>query len=144
MAVFNAGAVGEQVTYDFTAFITGCQGAIKEPTDLQLESFGRAAMAEENRFRKLVPELPDDANADQIMAQADAISIEESLTYLQNMAAIYSALCSGQPSAEQLMELPRRVRREFYAFLRDEVVNPEAGAGAGNGQASSQTSSAAG
>ena len=53
---------------------------------------------------------------------------------MHDMAETYSALCSGFPSTEEILALPMRRRQGFYTWLMNEVMNPEAGPGAGKAQ----------
>lgn len=145
MASFNVGDVIDPLDYDFTVLakkygvteLAGVKGTVPEPTDDQIIRFGRAMIAHEQRRRAMDPQLslPEDATGDQYLEAAakyaEAIAAE-GLSRAE--AEIFAELCSGKPTADQLMLMPPRARQGFYKYLRDEVLSPEAGAGDGNAE----------
>jgi hypothetical protein len=155
MAVFDAGGIVEPLDYDFTHFIDGYSGTIKEPADNQIVQFTRDQLAEQMLMDRTAPGLPDlaeatgrlgsaDLAADEWMTRAaERLGSEEFAGAAKRTAKIYSDLCSGKPSTAALMKLPPRVRVRFYNWLKDEL-SPEAGAGGGSAQVIRLPSSAAG
>ena len=48
------------------------------------------------------------------------------------MAGIAAGLCSGEPSKDDILRLPPRIRAMFLAWLQREVMSPEAAPGGGS------------
>jgi hypothetical protein len=77
-------------------------------------------------------------DADKELSSTDVLAILEKMDPERTKAAVkrqaemYSALCSGKPTAAQLQKLPHRVMLAFARWLSEELLNPEASAGAGN------------
>jgi hypothetical protein len=148
MPSFNAATVVEPLNYDLTAYVPGRKGVLKEPSDDQLVAFERADTKETQRIRKLLGVLPDGDDPDEYLATLEkrenaSISAEVNKTW-KIQAAYFADLCSGEPSEADILALPRRVRWHFFRWLRDELVNPEAGAGGGSAEVISLPSAAAG
>jgi hypothetical protein len=148
MPSFNAASVVEPLDYDLTAYVPGRKGVLKEPSDDQLTAFERAFYKETQRLRKLLGPLPDGDDPDEYLVALEkrenaAVSAEVNRTW-KIQAAFYAGLCSGEPSEADIMALPRRVRVHFFRWLREELVNPEAEAGAGTAEVISLPSAAAG
>lgn len=138
MPKFDAGSVVDPLDYDFTT-VRGypdrkAKGAIPEPTDEQIATFigaMRDAMKEAGSIAGEVSGEMDVANPTAFFNQLDLYDPDKFLGVFRAMTAAYSQLCSGQPSVEQIEALPLRVRVRFFAWIQQEVVSPEAGAGAG-------------
>lgn len=135
MAGFTAATVVEPLKYSLKPYVDKT-GTVKEPSDTQLDDFDRAITEETQRLRKLVPKLPDRDDADAYLAaveEAERANVsDEATSTFEIQARIHADLCSGEPSFDDLMALPRRVRMHFFNWLNKEVSNPEAGAAAGN------------
>jgi hypothetical protein len=132
MAKFDAGssAVAEPLDYDFSLFKAG-KGTITEPNDDQIRLFGVQQVLLQRKVIAVSPELGDDATLDQrLEAIATAGQSEVLASHAADEAAIYADLCSGKPSAGELLKLPPRHRQRFYKWLQEEI-NPEADAGGG-------------
>ena len=142
MSGFDAGAVVKPLDYLFHAF-GGPDGTVPEPTDAQLETYSRSQAAWRQRARSLLPDLEDVKPAD-FDAALLALPEDASLDLARAQTAIYADLCSGTPSPDDLMKLPRRIRFKFYQWLDGELSDPEAVAGGGNAQVVNLRSSAAG
>jgi len=125
MGSFNASSVVEPLDYNFTKYGAG-KGVIKEPTDEQLFEFTKASIVLARSIRKLAPDLEDDASEEEVLeAWEDVNSSAQVAETARREAEIFADLCSGKPSADDLMKLPRRLRAAFYRWINGEVVNPE-------------------
>lgn len=120
MAKFSLAAV-ETLDYDFTGFpkedgkgyCTG-KGTIPEPSQKALDQY----------FKDL----------SEIMGGGGAAAHVRDITQIdpevqkEQLAAVFAAiakLCSNQPSKEQLMELPPRIKIAFLKWVNQEFQNPE-------------------
>lgn len=127
-----------------TVFVPGCHGVVAEPTDDQIVKFLTDVKA-------LVTRLHEKAEADVGSRDpADLVDAIEELDpsvvgeFHHSLAGIFAELCSDEPSGEQILAVPMRIRVHFYSWLRQEVMNPEAAPGAGNAQVTTLRSAAAG
>jgi len=144
LAGFNAATVVEALDWTFEPFVKKAKGTVKEPTDDQIVKFLSDVKA-------LVARLHEKAEADvKSRDPADLVDAIEELDpsvvgeFHQELAGIFAALCSGEPTREQILAVPMRIRVVFYGWLRQEVMNPEAAPGAGNAQVTTLRSAAAG
>lgn len=150
MPKFDAGSVVEPLEYDFTT-VRGypherAKGTIKEPTDEMITQFiGRLRdmMKQAGSIAENVAEM-DMSNPTAFFQQLDTFDPDQLLAVFSGMAEAYGELCSNQPSAQEIADLPLRVRVRFFAWLQEEVVSPEAGAGAGIAAVTPLRSAAAG
>ena len=149
MAKFDAGSVVDPLDYVFEKFAPGCNGRVREPTDLQIAVFFRdlrMITAEARRqiaaTGKAVDDLADAGDPGEAIAALN--DTETVLGMHRRLAEAYAALCSGEPSAETLLKLPMRIRTPFYQWLQGEVMNPEAAPGGGSAQVTTLRSAAAG
>lgn len=147
---FNAVEVIEPLDWDFTGrkpdgtmtpkwpkSLQNASGTITEPSDAAIGRFmdGMGKLMAE--AQKQYAELAEVAAGEDSAAIAEAISgvgTRDVVKYHEQMAGLYSELCGGHPTKTQILQLPLRARLPFYTWLSAEVVNPEAGTGAGNGQ----------
>jgi hypothetical protein len=152
MAGFSAEGIVEPLAYNLRPFVEA-EGVIREPSSAQVREFIKGGQAEVRRIGgKLATPGADAAEADEglgagVAAVLEAMSFRaESLSpeALKRQAKMISALCSGQPSEADLLALPHRVMIAFAQWLSHEVLDPEAEAGATNGQVLSLPSAAAG
>jgi hypothetical protein len=151
MAGFTAAGIVEPLEYDFTAIpgFAELRGTIKEPSQAQVSTYLKAAREEVKRLTESVNSAGGgDAFGGTGVAAvlADMSFRAESLgpEALKRQAQFISALCSGSPSAAQLQKIPHRFMVAFVQWLSKEVLDPEAAAGAGNGQVLSLPSAVAG
>lgn len=128
MAGFDAGSVVEPLHCKLKPY-ADFDADIPEPSTIQVQEFVNARNVEIERVRARAKDLPDDATAEQLAAILPPDVIEADR---RRSAEIYSAVCSGKPSADDLMKLPHREFQVFTAWLLEELLNPEAAAGAGN------------
>lgn len=143
MGGFDAGTVVSPLDYSFEPY-TKTKGRIPEPSDDQISEFMeaiKAVMVEAQKEMNFEVDVNDTAAVMAAVEKFDGASLTK---MSKTMAGAYGALCSGKPSADQLLEVPLRVRLAFYAWIQNEVVNPEAGPGAGTAQVTQLRRSAAG
>ena len=110
---------------------------IPEPSDQQVGEFLAALkklMAEANEKLGASKDV-DITDREQVTAAIESLEPADFVKVADDMAALHAALCSGRPSKAQILSVPLRKRNAFYNWLQGEVLNPEAGTGAGNGQA---------
>jgi hypothetical protein len=148
MAGFNAESVVEPLDYDFRtkASPDAIHGVVKEPTDKQIAAYLSGIKKLVKEFRG---QLPDEmiAGSTDVAAMLSAVEdLDEDLTvkFNEEMAGIVAGLCSGEPSKEDILGLPPRVRTMFFNWLQQEVMAPEAAPGGGNSQVKTLRSVAAG
>ena len=120
---FDAGKAVEALEYDFTTCIVDgapCagKGTIPEFTDKQLREFGKRSAEAAERLGGKPGGKPEDLS-DAINSGALDAAIDE----MTNMVAEF---CQQSPSAEELHQLPFRVRQAFYAWLFGELFDPKA------------------
>jgi hypothetical protein len=135
MAQFDVATVSESLDWTFEPVVKGARGKVPEPTDKQIGDFldGLKSLYTSalNTGMEQVGELPEQPTPDQMLQALNSVTGEAFVKVLADMAGLYSALCSGKPSQEQMLGLPLRYRVHFYSWLMQEVINPEAGPGAG-------------
>jgi len=156
MAGFSADGVVEALEFSLRPF-ADVAGVIPEPSPAQVRAFIKAGqdeirkvaarMAAQEKKREAAEGEGEpgmsaltEAVLDQMAFRGESLSPEA----LKRQAAQIAALCSGTPSADDLLKLPYRVMQAFSRWVAAEVLDPEAEAGAGNGQVLSLPSAAAG
>ncbi len=144
MAAFDSGTVVEPLDWTFEKHVRGAKGTIKEPNDRQIADYLAA-------FKKFIAgtkgKLPEDVDVNdpaELVAAMDDLDPEITVQLHEELAGIYAALCSGDPSRELLLKLPPRIRTIFYGWLQQEVMSPEAVPGGGSAQVTTLRSAAAG
>lgn len=117
MATFDAGL--EELTFDFTKYVEGAKGTIPEPSSTQMEEF----------IALLREFMPTKQNAD----GEDVIDLDKVAEYFEGtdnpedvINDAISAVCSGTPTAEQIGQLPYRVKQRFYGWMLGSLLAPEA------------------
>lgn len=141
MPTFSAAASVEALDYDFSAVpdypkALKATGTVKEPSDAKIGKFldGLKTMVTDAKSSGLDLDVPEDASAEEMLAALDSVTGDAFVKLMETTAKLYAELCGGSPSFDQLQALPLRVRTEFYAWIMSEVVRPEGGKNAGNGQ----------
>lgn len=131
MAKFKASDALEPFEWDFRPH-TDATGTIPEPTDDQVAEFYSAlnhqfklAFSEE-RLEGIDTQDPYDVA--KLLMSLDA---DENRTLYDAMLDVHAAVCSDQPSREQIEALPFRLRRAFYGAVQG-WLRPEASAPATN------------
>ncbi len=130
MPAFDAGTVVEALDFTFEPFVKGCRGTIREPTDKLIAGFLSGIKKVIQEVQADIPSVAADDPAGLLNA-LDDLDPEIVVSLMAKMAGQYAKLCSGFPSAEQILELPMRQRQMFFGWLQSEVMTPEAGPGAG-------------
>lgn len=143
MPSFDASAVVEALDWDFTGKLPGgkrvpgwpkelhsAKGTITEPTDRAIGDFldGLKKLFTEQQG---IASLPPDATAAQMLDAMTGLTGEAFIKMMGETAGLFSDLCGGSPTSAQLLALPMRARVQFYGWIQQEVVNPEAGTGDG-------------
>ena len=114
---------------------------IPEPSTLQVQAFMNAQRGERGRLRKELAEIPDDEPLEMTL---ERLGPEQTEAAVKRNAEMYAALCSGIPSVEELAAMKHRPFAAFASWVSEEILNPEAVTGAGNGQGTTPPSAAAG
>lgn len=136
MPRFDAGALVEGLDFTFAPY-ADVEGRIKEPNDRQIANFLNGLTKVMDHAKEMATELdnvdPKDPVA--VLMAMDRMEPDKYVDIFKQYAELYSELCSGFPSAEQLLGVPLRARNLFYGWLRNEVLYPEAATVAGPTQA---------
>lgn len=134
MPGFDAAHAVEPLDYDLAPYVKA-KGRITEPSDAQISKFLSDLQKLFTEARKngltALEEMGESPSADDVMNALDNLDTDDVVKIMGEMTALYSELCSGKPSAEELSALPMRVRSKFFAWLQNEVISPEAGTAAG-------------
>lgn len=130
MAGFDAGLVVSPLDFSFEPY-TKVKGRVPEPNDQQIADFMNAIKVVMTAAQKELNVEVDATDPVAMMKAVEGFDPAKVIKMLSDMADAYAALCSNKPSADQLLAVPLRVRAAFYAWIQNEVVNPEAGPGAG-------------
>lgn len=146
MPMFDAGDVVESLDWDFTKAGVRAKGAIPEPTDAQIGDFldGLKKLYTEVQGSGLDLSVPEHATPEQMMDALAGVTGEAYVEFMAKIAGLFATLCSDQPSQDNLLALPMRVRVKFYGWVQSEVVSPEAGTGGGMAAVRALPSAAAG
>lgn len=130
---FNAGEILEPLDYDFSKY-DGPVGTVPEPSSGAVKGYFRAMknLAKEARkFKDIEKALGDEEEIDSLPDEelAERMSMldeaEEGVDMLQKQQKeALAALCSNQPSFDELDRLPHRVFQAFNKWLIGEI-NPK-------------------
>jgi hypothetical protein len=152
MVSFNAGSVVDPLDFDFSdmanaphliAGLADVKGTIREPTSLQVQAFANAQRRELVRQRQEIGDV-DEKDPVAVIAALEKMDDERTVAAQKRSAEILTALCSGKPTAAELILLPHRVMHMFGEWIAKEVLDPEASTGAGKAQVLPLRSSSAG
>lgn len=138
MAGFNAATVVEPLDYDFRTKDNpkGKYGVIREPNDRQIADYMSGVKTLVKGLRADLPEAiakgGDDVDIAALFMAVDDLDPEVVVKFHDDMAGIFAALCSGDPSKEDILSVPIRIRVVFYGWLQTEVMSPEVAPGAGS------------
>ena len=136
MPQFDAAGIVEGLECKLKPF-ADFEGVIPEPTDRQIGDFLAGLKKTFAAARESLGGLAGDADltdSEQLMAAVDALDPEKYVQFQEQMAGLHAGLCSGAPSAAQILQVPLRRRQLFYQWLQGEVMSPEAATPGGNGQ----------
>jgi hypothetical protein len=133
MAKFEASKVVDPLEYDLRPHYDKF-GTIKEPNDRQIADYmsGTKEIVKELQG-KLPKEIQNpDADLSEMLSAVDDLDPEVVMTFHQKMAGVVAQLCSGDPSKDDILAIPIRIRVIFYGWLQQEVMSPEAAPGGGS------------
>jgi hypothetical protein len=147
LAGFDAASVVEPLDYTLRPHVDKA-GTIREPNDRQIADYlaGYQQMVKDYRD-KLPDELVAGIGNPDVGAILDATAeLDTELVIKLNteVAGLVAALCSGDPSKDEILGLPPRIRAMFCAWVQKEVMSPEAAPGGGRSQVKTLRSVAAG
>lgn len=132
MARFSAASIAaETLDWDFTDLGVAASGTIPEPSDAKIGDFLDGLKTMYAKAQEAIPHLADDASPEQMLEALSTVTGKQFVDLMAEVAGLFAKLCTQQPSKAQLLALPMRYRVHFYAWINEEVVNPEAGTGAG-------------
>lgn len=119
MPKFDATRAVDPLEYDFTKYVAGCKGFIPEPSDDLLAMFSKRTAEFAQRFS------PDtQGSMRKTLEVAARMTVQEYDEAARETATAYGELCQDQPSADDLLKLPPRLRAAFYGWVQ-EHLNPE-------------------
>jgi hypothetical protein len=125
MAGFNAADAVDPFDYNFAPY-ADAKGTIPEPTDAQVNRFyaGLASALKEGLGEDRVSgiDLADRAQLAKLQSELSADDMDKVSAAFLNL---YAAVCSDQPSREDLEALPYRLRAAFYGAVQG-WLSPEA------------------
>ena len=87
---------------------------------------------------------------EQVMEAMEDLDPADFVRVADEMAGIHATLCAGPPGTEpvltkeHLLAVPLRKRNQFYGWIQQEVLNPEAAPGGGSEQVTTLPPAAAG
>jgi hypothetical protein len=132
MPKFDAAKLAEALEFDFRGAGVDAHGTIPEPSDKLIGAYLDEVVAAFSKIKEtsgIADVSPEDPAA--MLAALDKVDSEQFLKVLDEVSVAAAKLCGGTPSLTQIRKLPLRVRQHFFAYLQREIVNPEAGPGAG-------------
>lgn len=133
MAGFKAEGVVEALDFDLRPFVQA-HGTIPEPTDRQIAAFMAGVKDTFQAAQKDLPEGVDLEDPVSMLGALDDLDPEIQIRAMNKLNEVYAELCSDTPTAEQIGQLPMRIRTVFFNWLQQEVMAPEAVTGGGNAQ----------
>jgi hypothetical protein len=128
---FEAAEV-EPLTYNFGAYGDGEQHTIKEPSDKLVRRFfkniSREDRVAQEQLRATIAnqdgETDDERNArlTEHAEEYEELQVEIAEQSRHRILEYLSAVCSGDPSVEQLEKLPERMQIGFFRYIREALV----------------------
>src|SRR3954471_2845319 len=132
MAGFDGGTVGDAPDHDFTYFykkdphvyaiLADAKGTVPEPSDEMVQRLQR-------RMSEATADMiPDGIDPDDRVAMIKAMAAMPEDKFAKSEAGILDALAQltrGQPTRDQLVILPFRVKRKFIQWLTKQLMDPE-------------------
>lgn len=120
MAQFNAQGAVEALEYDFRPHVDA-HGVIPEPSTGQIQAYFDGARdlakgVQGLRSQATAAEAGDlsEEQMAEIVEQIENLDIAE---YMDQIVHLVAALCSNEPSAEQIFALPFRIRQAFVKWV---------------------------
>lgn len=148
---FNAESVVEPMDWDFTKYGAG-KGTIPEPSDREVERFLKKYQvlisqtlrsAELRAAEQLDEAISEAAGGDEkrlltlaesvaVMSRIDSDELLSGPEAAEALVGLFASITKGQPSKEQMMQLPHRIRGAFYGWVMGQLTNPDFSAAAGS------------
>lgn len=148
MAGFSADAVVEPLDYDFRTKDNpdARHGVIREPDDKQIAAYLAGVKKLVRDFRGQLPDemIAGSTDTAAMLSAVEDLDADVAVKFNGEMAGLFAGLCSGEPSKDDILGLPPRVRAMFFRWLQQEVMAPEAAPGGGSAQVKTLRSVAAG
>ncbi|HMG62785.1 MAG TPA: hypothetical protein VK599_07545, partial [Streptosporangiaceae bacterium] len=121
-------------------------GTIREPNDRQIADYLAGIKKLIADYRGQLPDamLAGSTDVGAMLTAVEDLDAEITVKFNDEMAGLSAGLCSGEPSKDDILGLPPRVRAMFLAWLQREVMSPEAVPGGGKAQVKTLRSVAAG
>lgn len=128
---FDAGAAVEKLEYDFRPF-TKAHGTTPEPSDDQVFTLMDTIRTIVNEIRTAnatsEEETEDVVDAQEAIAILGRLQKEQVEEFREELIQAYSLCTSGIPSADELRELPYRVRSMYFGWFLGQLNRPESAA----------------
>lgn len=152
---FKAEDAVPKLEWDFTAYVPDAKGVSPEPSTEALLQFNlsmRALAEAELRVKKSMAlqeadKLNDRSNEEkqaeverwasmdfeggaiEVLAElARFVSVEEGVRIARRQAELVAKLLQDSPTADQIMQLPMRVRTAYMGWTAGQLMDPELGA----------------
>lgn len=121
MPGFDAGTIVEPLDYDFTKF-GGRKATIPEPSeDAVVKMYAEMDVLVKEIAGSFV-QLPENPSAQDLVESLNQLTMSESYApMLSGMTRIYAELCSQTPSADELGQLPPRIRALFFQWMAKQM-----------------------
>jgi hypothetical protein len=145
LAGFDAASVVEPLDYTLKPHVDRA-GTIREPTDQQIAAYLAGVKKLIKDFRGQLPDemLAGSTDVGAMLTAVEDLDADITVKFNDEMAGLAADLCSGEPSKDDILSLPPRIRAMFLAWLQREVMSPEAAPGGGKTQVKTLRSVAAG
>lgn len=125
MVQFNAANAVEPLDYNFSPFVEA-KGTVPEPTDEQVADFyANLGNQLENALGKERTEGVDLTDPQQVGKLFMSLTADDHRSMYEALLKLHAAVCSNQPTEDDLRALPFRLRQSFYGMLQ-EWLRPEA------------------
>jgi hypothetical protein len=152
MAGFKADEAVPKLEWDFTRYVPKAKGVAPEPSTetivwfqnehtalvegMRRTALGKGYKAEpgddedaKEARKKLLEHwaaLTPEEHVLEVAAELEEImSVEQRLTYQRQMAELIAKVTEENPSVEQMMGLPGRIRTAFYGWFTGQLIRPE-------------------
>lgn len=136
MAGFDAASVVEPLNYTLRPHVDKA-GTIREPNDRQIADYLGGYQRLVKQYRGQLPDEFVAGGTPDVGALLDAatdLDTEIVINLNADVAGLVAALCSNDPSKDDILGLPPRIRAMFCGWVQKEVMSPEAATPAGSGQ----------
>lgn len=140
---FDAESVVEPMDWNFSKFGAG-KGTIPEPSDIEVERFlkkyqvliSQTLRSAERRAIEQLDTAINEAAGDEdrlltleesvaVMGRIDSNELISSSEASDALLELFATITKGQPSKEQMLALPHRIRAAFYGWVMGQLTNPD-------------------